>query len=871
MRQNSKLLAGLFLLTLGVTSCQTDYFDLERYKEIVTKAFPVQDVDTSHDWSVTNTVSAAVSVYGDYDEDYTVKIYRNNPLEDGYGVVLAKGVVKSGSVFNSKFTYPKIDSVLYVASIDSKGYRYVKPVVVENGVLETTFGDVPSAARAMTRTDNNSFVNIPTLQAPTGYCAEILAKSVELNDGNNGWNGNNYHSVNVEYEYPEWNNYQAVPISQSIVYNQDYVVNYKISTEYSGLVTHLPTAGLEATGRIIEGGNYANWTGYAAECDTVARTVYIDNGGKWTIPQYQSQTCGQGIKEGLVDGVIIVGDGGELEVDGTLNMANTARLIVLPGGKVTGTGTINVNNGTKDGEEGYNGGEISVANFNQNYGLFFNYGTITSETLIGGAGGSTFVNHGKVKVTQVQPNGGQAANLQIKNDCWFEVEKELCCKIIENGASAYIKAGTMKTSDGEGGEGLGSYIALDNSSLIHVDGEVSLNLTSIIGPTFGEFAIVEFGKVTYCNYDVDANTGKVINNLYVYVEDLPGTVKNFKEDVINQLKFPQADGNGHVTLIGVGGANLAPQEASECTPGYTPGTPTPIEEQEENEESFSFRFCYEDLFPEPGDYDFNDCVLTIDPSYDDYDSRVVYLNISIDAVGALKQSAAVLRLAGINYDHLMSVECTSGDWFDLNSDMAGQYNVNIFRAYLGVDDLGVIDPSVLTVSDAVIPLFNDCHLAINPDGFQPSGLVDRVFYNTTTPEHGGAEVPSRTVTLKLTFSDPEDVQNITSTFDPFIVEPYNSVYWEVHAYEYKTVQVFSRIYNEIKDLQLTANEIPWAIMVPGDFLYPREWVSIGYYNTEVGGAYKEPGHSFAEWAQNKTTATDWYKYPTSDDVYHPAQ
>lgn len=53
-----------------------------------------------------------------------------------------------------------------------------------------------------------------------------------------------------------------------------------------------------------------------------------------------------------------------------------------------------------------------------------------------------------------------------------------------------------------------------------------------------------------------------------------------------------------------------------------------------------------------------------------------------------------------------------------------------------------------------------------------------------------------------------------------------------------------------------AGEPPFAIIVPGDFDYPLERVSIinAYGN-------------FAGWAQNMTTNTDWYIYPEEDKVY----
>jgi len=59
-------------------------------------------------------------------------------------------------------------------------------------------------------------------------------------------------------------------------------------------------------------------------------------------------------------------------------------------------------------------------------------------------------------------------------------------------------------------------------------------------------------------------------------------------------------------------------------------------------------------------------------------------------------------------------------------------------------------------------------------------------------------------------------------------------------------------------------------MVPGTMRYPAEWQVIGQRNRTtqaIEGTYREAGHSFAEWAENMSNATDWYNYPTADMVY----
>jgi hypothetical protein len=208
--------------------------------------------------------------------------------------------------------------------------------------------------------------------------------------------------------------------------------------------------------------------------------------------------------------------------------------------------------------------------------------------------------------------------------------------------------------------------------------------------------------------------------------------------------------------------------------------------------------------------------------------------------------------------------------------MSGRYNVDIIGEQLGIESVGKVGDAQLSgqfKDAAVIPLFNDSHLAINPTGVNQSGTVDRVFYNTT--EDGtGINLSPRAINLKLTFTSAEVAQKVTGALmDVFLIEPYNSAYWEVHTYAYKSHQVFNSIWDYDKNQQLEVVGYPWAIMVPErDFLYPLEFTPIGSYNFAIsGGAYNTTGHKFADWAQMPTVAADWYKYPETSLVFHPSK
>jgi len=152
------------------------------------------------------------------------------------------------------------------------------------------------------------------------------------------------------------------------------------------------------------------------------------------------------------------------------------------------------------------------------------------------------------------------------------------------------------------------------------------------------------------------------------------------------------------------------------------------------------------------------------------------------------------------------------------------------------------------------------------------GSVENVFLNTVARDNAYEakrnDVEPAVVTFTLQLNDASKLSLFTQdNLDVFIVESYNGGYWEVHTVPFKTDEVLAAYYKNIKDKY--DDNIPWAICVPGnDFKYPNEWQCIGIRNGSViTGAYQEFGHSFAEWAEDHTKATDWYKYPTEGLVY----
>lgn len=267
----------------------------------------------------------------------------------------------------------------------------------------------------------------------------------------------------------------------------------------------------------------------------------------------------------------------------------------------------------------------------------------------------------------------------------------------------------------------------------------------------------------------------------------------------------------------------------------------------------AFTYLFEENFPLPGDFDFNDVVLRI--SKESPSANILKLHVTLAAVGADKMIGAAIRLHGINYDDV-TVTIDEGRRFDED------YPVN--RYFINNDEIC----SKAMDGSAVINLFDDAHWVLNPT--EKDGRIVRMHYNTTKyqKENESATVPTQTRTYTIASNDGKDISFLTlSSIDPFIIENYNSINMEVHTYKYKYTQVLWQ-FTTGQDMQ-NDDHVSWALLMPvSTFRYPVEGIPIGRYrNGEIFGAYSRFNHSFGQWGRNRNTSQDWWQYPTDAQVY----
>ena len=414
--------------------------------------------------------------------------------------------------------------------------------------------------------------------------------------------------------------------------DQNWVLDYKITGNYNKMIPVVASEDVKD-----DDGNITK---------RMHRDVYIS--GKWTLPAGEQRVGG--------NANIVVLNGGELNIPAgsLLSCVNQARLVVMPGGMITGEGKIAFTNGTAEDGYGYNGGTINIGTFCNNYGTFFNYGNMTVGTLEGPSTNSLYINHKRMVVSQA-PKSSNTANMRIINNCWFYCTNGFACRNIVQGENSYFRAGNLELSCSNDQTHDDAFIYAKGNSLIEVPGAVALNFVNIVGPTGDSYAFLQFGYVegayeahnlsTATNYAVTDGTmtTAISNNVYLSIDNpnLSSDPYNLTacEKVINMLNGTNAYfygkkmadqnaqggaelynqvGNGNAVMVRKGQYNTATIPASECSPGITPDEPEEIEE-----ENKVWSYAFEDSYN--ADYDMNDVVIRVQEKEGDATKLIVTL------------------------------------------------------------------------------------------------------------------------------------------------------------------------------------------------------------------------------------------------------
>lgn len=260
----------------------------------------------------------------------------------------------------------------------------------------------------------------------------------------------------------------------------------------------------------------------------------------------------------------------------------------------------------------------------------------------------------------------------------------------------------------------------------------------------------------------------------------------------------------------------------------------------------TFTYMFEEDYPLPGDFDFNDIVLRI--SQHALNDSTLAVQVTLAAVGSTSQIGAAIRLPQVSIDDVKDVTIEEGSRFD--------EGYTIGRYFISDDEI----VSRGRDGSAVINLFEDAHWCLNAE--EKMGQVVRKYYNTLKyeVEDVAAMVPTVTRTFDVHMKSSVNANYLSlADIDPFIIVASSGMCVEVHTYSHKYDEA---LWNYTTGSGGMDDRVPWALMVPdATFHYPREGVTMGMYRDgQISGAYSRYNHSFGQWGRNRNASTDWWLY-----------
>lgn len=847
------------LLSLAITGCKDDVvFDQKTYDEMVKKAFVVENVDPDHQWATMGAAEATVSVNTGTGDQYKVMIYDGDPIASkGTLKLLGEGKVTDGSSLDMKISYPMAKAYAYVTLFDSQNYMSVFPALIENGRLKVAVNNTQSK-KAKRRTIQPSY-DFPSDADASKFLADVPAG---VSPYTGGYASGTSYIENRTSDVNIWGNWDGSKTSGGTLYIKGYC-DFTNANFYVAGNTEI---------YLVEGATLKLNANAAGNLQT-GSNIYIAKNAK------------------------ILAEGSELKLNNGLHIYNHGTIVanklstnsnslLVNGGTVTIATTISVEN---ELSVIVNNGTITATDLNTaGSGKFQNNNnvTISNNTLIN-SNRNAWVNNGQYRTKYFLYLAGSD---DVINNCRLIVDEDFDINLGDNAGDGNFKmdgGSSVVTKNFNGGaftasyyradwyqtvtmnfQGGPFYIYMGEGSIFEVTETATMDATKanygFYGPETGDYAVLHAKKIVApkANQGFEVTYG---GHLYVATDD------HFAFGYSDKTPEQQAAGEVGVQpyydlrsaegaiLAGYNGAKVTLSDQG-CGAAYT-GTP---DEGEHPSTPLSYRYCFEDNFPDVGDYDFNDVVLTVTPSVND---RTLTVQVSLDAVGATKTIAAAMRLMGVQKDDLESYEVVSGFPSPDNQGLGTYNNIDTDKTFLPENEA----PN--NSSSMVVVLFKDAHWALNPVKASNGG-VQRLFYNTVDRkegEHNSANVDPVVATYTFVFKDADKANTMLAQnlYDVFIVQPYGGGFWEVHTVQngFKTAQVVTPI-KPAGYAEAYGSNMPWAIVVPGDFKYPIEWKVIGARkNGTLEGAYEMPGHSFAEWAEDSSQATDWYLYPTAGSVY----
>lgn len=514
-----------------------------------------------------------------------------------------------------------------------------------------------------------------------------------------------------------------------------------------------------------------------------------------------------------------VPDGGKIVIPDTqvFTLKQSSRFNVFPGGTITGS-EIRLENAS--GNYNYNAGIVEVSEFTASgQGVFYNCGTLRVTEKMDFSSSSRFINQGKAYIKETD------SDIVIDNGCYLYAEEFEGTLNMGSNSSAEIEK-----LDGDED----TRITMDKESMITITDEAELEKTEFTGPDNG-YALVKINKLE--------NIGKFKSQGNIYYE-----VKEIDSDITDDSKeaqFLEAIKNSNGTISKWGDSPIVIPEGDCTGTGNTPNDTG----SEITTEGIPYTYVFEDNFPLVGDYDFNDVVLDVVPTYhrDKATNHIkrIQLNVTLAAAGASKAVGVGLRIVGIRPSDIRGIT-TGGDDSRFQQSFASPYCLFSYDSGTHTENDG---------SQVIIPIAGEVHEVF---GTAPGTLV-----NT-----GGSSITAPARTYEITVEPTDQTKNdplfSKDNLDFFICYSYKGMKkrMEVHLYEFWSYGATAAGTIQQENLDVAGNNT-WAICVPYGFKYPKELINISRTDEPEAGAYPR----FIDWARNRDTYKDWYKYPVEENTY----
>lgn len=788
---------------LILSGCEVDYYEQPEENQGSGSSL-FEDgvtVPSGFDWATIQSVNVTVSVDDQYSGNYyyIVELFDANPLFDEEANLLGKGVAKLNIDFSTSVSLPKAIERIYVQQTDPTGKQAVKVINISGATAGVHFGNISSSlsSRSATQanttsiTDNTRAVtsdyDIPTREYPTP------ANAIDITDGT--FNGT--LSSGQSYKIPAGKTYNG---------NINFAWGDGAYLYVEGIWNTTSSVALNHSKLIIQdGGEFTPGDNVSISGNNFK--IVVASAGKFN-------------KENKIVDIQGVNTPSQIINNGLFNVRNISRILELYNYNEMGI-TADLTASTS-GVKFVNektltvGGKVTLSTSNK----LLNYDTMNIGSLDVNTNG-VIIDSKRLIVGTITMNG---SGNTLTNSCQVIADAITISSGISINISsgALLRANTVSIAN--------SFINLESHGILEVNQELKFtnSNSSINGPSSGEKALARLKKVTVENWTRPSYGG------YLEVE--------CADHSPNAGTTPYTEGV-NVTFVRDGSNSTLTIPATECNDGgnnnTSPGTPTnptfPI-----IYEGSDITYLFEDGWPYLGDYDMNDLVLDVAPTYStNADNRVtqLQLDITVRAVGATKRLAVGLQLDGI----------TSGTISNVTRTNTAGINGGVFTQSNGLES---------GQTYAVIPVFDDAHEAL--------GHSSAVITNTVTgSENNGTP---RQVTFTINFNNPLDQTNISvDKFNIFIINGgYKTQRQEIHLAGFQATDKADNSKFGFADDNSTVkpytskNNLIWGLAIPAPAKYPVEWTSIRI-------AYS----GLESWATSGgTDSKNWYNNPDENKVYN---